>query len=391
MMTAQTPNTQTKTDNYTPITLYEQRINSGDIMPDPLQRDAVRSLDSIYQQIIAQEPQTRSGKSFWPFGKKKNTDTETTVKGLYMYGSVGRGKSMIMDLFYECLPDNLPKMRIHFHAFMIRLHDFMHDRRQSGEARTGSTDKALLQFAEETAAQARVLCFDEFHVTDVADAMLLGRLFTAIFDHGVTVIATSNWPPDRLYEGGLQRELFLPFIALLKTKMNVCELDGEKDYRLEFMRDAGVYFYPLGPAATKKTDALFEALSGGTELHSDQIEVKGRIIDIEKCVPGIARISFSYLCERPLGAEDYLAIAHRYHTLFLDGIPKLNYDRRNEAKRFMNLIDALYESNTRVVFSADAPADKLYLGHDHAFEFERTVSRLMEMQSEDYLAKQDNL
>lgn len=378
-----------KTTKLSPAELYKNHIVDGTLAADPLQESAINALDDIYKNLIQRGDLGFKRKNLFSsiFKQNQKSDEDHHIKGLYLFGSVGRGKSMVMDLFYECLPDDMRKTRIHFHAFMIKLHDFMHDRRKSGEAREGSTDKALLQFAEQTAKEASVLCFDEFHVTDVADAMLLGRLFTAIFDYGVTVIATSNWPPHRLYEGGLQRELFLPFISLLKTKMDVFELDGDTDYRLEFMRDAGVYFYPLGPATDKKTGALFEAISNGQQTTCDEIEVKGRTIEIPTSIPGIARVTFSLLCERPLGAEDYLAIADRYHTIFLDKIPKLNYDRRNEAKRFMNLIDALYEKNIRVVFSADAQADKLYLGHDHAFEFERTVSRLMEMQSEDYLEK----
>ncbi len=378
---AKTPN-NIMTETLSPITLYKKRLSAGDLTQDADQKAAIVALNHIHEQITALDQAAPKG---WSLFKK--AAPKTALRGLYMHGGVGRGKSMLMDLFFDCLPPHIKKKRVHFHEFMISLHDFMHDRRQSGEARTGSTDAALLQFAQKTSSEVSILCFDEFHITDVADAMLLGRLFTALFDDGVTVIATSNWPPDRLYEGGLQRELFLPFIALLQERMDVIALDGEIDYRLQYITNSGVYFSPLGAAAQNKLDTLYNKLTQGIKPQPDKISVKGRTIEIKEVASGIARTDFSTLCERPLGAEDYLSIAKAYHTLFLEKIPKLNYDRRNEAKRLMTLIDALYENNVKLVVSADADPGKLYLGHDHSFEFERTISRLMEMQSTEYIQK----
>lgn len=307
--------------------------------------------------------------------KKKK---RAAVRGLYIWGGVGRGKTMLMDEFFQSLPEGIAKRRVHYHEFMIGVHDEMHKARQKGAG-----DKALLRFAEKTAKAARVLCFDEFHVTDIADAMILGRLFTALFDAGAVCVMTSNWPPDKLYQGGLQRDRFLPFIALLKERMDVVELDGEVDYRLQCLTDTGVYFWPL--AQRGKADDVFTRLTGGAHPVPEELSVKGRTIHVAAAARGVARFTFQQLCERPMGAEDYLAIAHAYHTVFLEGIPKLGYDRRNEAKRLMTLVDTFYDRRVKLVITADAPPDQLYRGHDHEFEFQRTVSRLIEMQGAEYL------
>lgn len=303
-----------------------------------------------------------------------------------MHGGVGRGKSMLMDLFFDSLPPEIKKRRVHFHAFMIDVHDYFHSRREADDFSEG-IDGALPSLASRLAEMSRVLCFDEFHVTDVADAMILGRLFTALLDRGVIIVATSNWEPDRLYEGGLQRDRFLPFIELLKSRLEIVHLDGPVDYRLQALQSEGTYFWPLGEASRQKSDMLFARLTDNAIPQEDSLTVKGRVIPVAQAAKGVARFTFAQLCEQPHGAEDYLAIAQKFHTLFLEQVPTLAYDRRNEAKRLMILIDALYESRTKLVVTADAPADRLYRGHDHEFEFQRTVSRLMEMQSEAYLRK----
>lgn len=367
-----------------PADIYQARVAAGDIKPDPHQETGIESLQRLYTQLCHPDDKPKGFRKFLVFfGRKPRNDSN---KGVYLHGPVGRGKSLIMDLFHDSLPDDMPKRRAHFHAFMISVHDFLHQSRQALENRSGP-DRALLDFAEKLAREVRVLCFDEFHVTDVADAMILSRLFTALLDKGIAVVMTSNWPPDRLYEGGLQRDRFLPFIALLKSRFDVVAIEGPLDYRLRLLEDNGVYHWPLGEGAHDWAHRLFKELSGGAPSEAAILEVKGRVVEVREAARGVARFTFAELCERPVGAEDYLTIARTYHTVFLEGVPKLRYDRRNEAKRLMTLVDALYDSGTRLVVTADAPPEKLYYGTDHAFEFQRTVSRLLEMQSNDWLEK----
>jgi cell division protein ZapE len=266
---------------------------------------------------------------------------------------------------------------------MIEVHDYIHSR-SADDSTKGMVDQALPSLAALIARKARILCFDEFHVVDITDAMILGRLFKILFEHDVIVVATSNWAADDLYKDGLQRDRFLPFIALFKSKVEEIHLDSPHDYRAQTKQIAGTYFTPLNRATQKTMDAVFETLTDGAIADEESFEVKGREIFVREAVGGYARFTFAQLCERPHGAEDYLEIARRYHTVFLEGVPKLSYDRRNEAKRLMNLIDALYERRVRVIISAATKPDKLYAGHDHAYEFERTISLLLEMQSDEY-------
>lgn len=351
-------------------------LSSRGIVADTAQQRALGVLQDLLTQLQA-SVKVRGFRGIFS-GKP------ALVKGVYLYGGVGRGKSMLMDLFYEQLPPSVPKARVHFHEFMIGVHDEWHRSRQMGKSGTGP-DRALFDFADKIAAQTRVLCFDEFHVTDIADAMILGRLFTALLDRGLVVVATSNWPPERLYEGGLQRDRFLPFIALVKERLQMVEVDDGTDYRLRALTVDGVYFWPLGAHTHQRMDQMFAHLSGGAAVVSEKLHVKGRIIPVPFAARGVARFTFAQLCEQALGAEDYLKIAATYHTVFLENIPKLTYDRRNEAKRLMILIDALYDNGIKLIASADAPPENLYRGSDHAFEFQRTVSRLIEMQGSDYL------
>ncbi|MGH1398646.1 MAG: cell division protein ZapE [Alphaproteobacteria bacterium] len=359
-----------------PLQIYQQRLNDGELKPDPVQEIAVSALDRLFHEVIAYKP-----KKGW-FGK-----SDPLPRGVYMYGGVGRGKSMLMDLFHDCLPKAITSRRVHFHEFMIEVHDYIHSRREAEGASQG-IDGALPLFAQRIAERSRVLCFDEFHVVDVADAMILGRLFRCLYELGVVVVSTSNWEPDRLYEGGLQRDRFLPFIELLKERQEVIHLDSPHDYRTQFLAEGGNYFTPLGVDTAARLDEMFAVLTHGGEVHADEISVKGRVIQVRVAAKDVARFSFAELCEAALGAEDYLAVAARYHTIFLEDIPHLK-TKRNEAKRLMNLIDVLYENEVNVVISAAAAPDGLYAGSDHAYEFERTISRLMEMQSVDYIEGQN--
>ncbi len=356
-----------------PLSLYKDRVRQGILKSDPVQERAVVALERLYERLTGK-------KSFFDRLRRREDN-----RGIYMYGGTGRGKSMLMDLFFNTLPDTMSKRRVHFHAFMIEVHDYIHSRQEDGDFDDG-IDGVLPSLASRIAERARVLCFDEFHVTDVADAMILGRLFTALFEKGVVVVATSNWPPDELYTGGLQRDRFLPFIALLKKRMEIMRLEGAVDYRTQLLQSEGSYFWPLGEMTAKRVNELFGRLTDYATLETDHLTVKGRDIPI-MAASGIARVSFAQMCEQPHGAEDYIALAKAFHTVFLENIPSINYDRRNEAKRLMTLIDALYEARTRLVVSADAPPDRLYRGDDHGFEFRRTVSRLLEMQSEAYLKR----
>jgi cell division protein ZapE len=358
----------------TPLQLYKIRLVEGSLYPDPAQEEAMVALDKLYARLTEARPRSFLNK----FQK------QDVVRGLYLYGPVGRGKTVLMDLFFQAIPNHIPKRRVHFHKFMIQVHEYLHRARQNPKHK--NNESALLSFASDIPTECRVLCFDEFHVTDVADAMILGRLFTALMKNGVTIIATSNWPPEKLYEGGLQRDRFLPFIDLLKTRLDIAKVAGPRDYRLKALRENGVFFTPLNEVSKQKAAILIKQLTADVPFVEEKLSVKGHEFSI-RVSRSVARATFEDLCARPLGAGDYLAIANNYPTLFLEDIPLLTPERRNEAKRLMTLIDILYENGTQLIITAQALPEQLYTGHDHAFEFERTVSRLIEMQSADYLAK----
>lgn len=342
---------------------YEGEVAAGRLKKDVRQRHAAEAFDRLHAELTQKKPF---------FARRRK------VRGVYLYGGVGRGKSMLMDMFFDALPPAMPKRRVHFHEFMIETHDWLHERR-AGKA----MDNLLPQYARHVAANAGVLCFDEFHVTDVADAMILSRLFAALLNYGVVVAATSNWPPDRLYEGGLQRQRFLPFIALIKERLEVVFLDSDTDYRGEAVQDLETYLHPLNAGTKAKADKFFQQLSGGKLERVENVCVKGRDIPVQ-AADGVARFTFAQLCEQPHGAEDYLTIADKFHTVFLENIPRLTYDRNNETKRLMTLVDVMYDARRRMVFTAEAPPEKLYTGDRYNFEFDRTISRLREMQSSAY-------
>jgi cell division protein ZapE len=306
-------------------------------------------------------------------------------RGVYLWGGVGRGKSMLMDLAFGAIamPD---KRRVHFHAFMIEVHDRLRVERAK------EAGDPIPPVARAIAEEARLLAFDEMVINNSADAMILSRLFSQLLDLGVTVVTTSNRPPRDLYKDGLNRELFLPFIDLIEKELDVVPLNGPTDYRLERLGSGPTWYVPNGPAATEALkDAFFRLTDYPPEdrehVPSEDIPVHGgRTLHVPKSLKGVGVFSFKRLCGQPRGAADYLAIAHHFHTVMIVGIPTLGPEKRNEAARFVTLIDSLYEHNVKLLASADAEPDDLYPKGDGAFEFERTVSRLIEMQSEDYLA-----
>ncbi len=364
-----------------PLAVYRARRREGHLRHDPGQQLAAEKLQSLHNALRHYEPS--GGAGLWKARLGLARRRTEPPQGLYIFGGVGTGKSMLMDLFFEAAPLER-KRRVHFHAFMQEVQERLHEWRQDA----ANADKAdpLPEIAKTLAKDAWLLCFDEFHVVNIADAMILGRLFETLFERGVVVVATSNWPPDRLYEGGLQRERFQPFIELVKQRLDVLELDGGIDYRQRRLKDITSYHAPLGPKADKALDKAFADLTEGATAAPDRVLFKGREIPVSLAARGVARFSFAELCEEPLGPGDYLAIAGLYHTLVLSGVPQLSEDKRNEARRFMTLIDALYEHRVKLIVAAEAPPERLYPSGDGAVEFQRTVSRLQEMRSADYVS-----
>jgi cell division protein ZapE len=353
---------------------YLQRITQHEIERDLAQQDAVVRLDTLARALSAYRTRRRGIFSIFGGGKSASA----APKGLYIHGGVGRGKTMLMDLFFEQV-DFAPKARLHFHEFMAEAHE------QIRLARKEVPGDPIPLAAAHIAERAGLLCFDELHVTDIADAMILGRLFRVLFARNVVVVATSNALPQDLYRDGLNRQLFLPFIDLIEDHMTVYELDSEKDFRLAKLAGRQLYFAPADERARAQLDEHWLRLTGVAEPASQVLTVKGRALVVPKAAMGVARFEFSDLCECPLGSIDYLQIARSFHTLLIDAIPVLTPDKRNEARRFINLIDALYDNKVGLIASAAAEPDALYLHGEGANLFERTVSRLMEMRTEEYL------
>lgn len=350
------------------VRLYAERVAAERLSPDTAQAAAAERLEALREAI--------SKRRGW-FGL-----SGPAPKGLYLWGAVGRGKSMLMDLFVESLPGSEVR-RVHFHAFMLDQHAFLREAR--AHTRDGQED-LIAQAAKAVAKGIQVLCLDELQITDIADAMLVGRLFAQLLDRGVTLVATSNRAPKDLYKNGLNRQLFLPFIDLIESRLEVLELAAERDYRLERLTEAPVWHTPLGSAADDAMRDAWRRLTVGAKPSPSCIETQGRRWCIACAAAGCARLSFDELCRRPLGPADYLELAEHFHTVLIDQIPRLGPSDREAAARFRTLIDALYEAKTKLVASAAAEPHELYLDGEQAFEFERTASRLAEMRSRDYLA-----
>jgi cell division protein ZapE len=357
----------------TVLTRYNEQLALGEIEADAAQRDVALRLDAL-QSALATTP-NNGGRLKRLFAKPL-----PPPKGLYIFGAVGRGKTMLMDLFFEETVF-APKRRAHFHEFMADVHD------RIGQARQKMPGDPIPHVARAIAEDAILLCFDELHVTDIADAMILGRLFQGLFEAGTVVVATSNAHPSKLYKNGLNRQLFLPFIAMLEAQLDIVSLAAQKDFRLDKLAGAQLYFTPIDATTRAALDTHWNRLTGRHPGKPMTIDVKGRALSVPLASMGVARFNFADLCDQPLGANDYLHLAHAFHTVIIDGIPVIDPGRRDLARRFINMIDAFYDCRTCLIASAEAEPAALYPSGHGADLFERTASRLMEMRSEGYLAR----
>jgi len=362
---------------------YQALVSSGAIEPDAAQAEAAEAFAGLEQQLAGYKPLRKQSLLGRLFADKD----EAPPRGLYVHGDVGRGKTMLMDMFFQ-QSLVVHKRRAHFHEFMAEVHERIYGFRQNiarGEIADGDV---IALTAASIFEQAWLLCFDEFHVTDIADAMILGRLFSKLFELGTVVVATSNVAPEDLYKGGLNRALFVPFIAQIADHMDVLRLDARTDFRLEKLAGVKMWLVPADRAADAALDKAWDRMTGKARCQPRDISIKGRVLHVPCSAQGVARFSFADICEKPLAASDYLRLAHDYHTIMIDRIPVMDYPERNAAKRFIVLIDTLYDNAVKLMASAQADPLSLYLateGHE-ANEFKRTASRLIEMSSESYLA-----
>jgi cell division protein ZapE len=363
---------------------YAELVAEGHLERDAAQEAIVARLDELRLAVADYRVAGRAGPIARFFQSSRASETP---RGLYLYGSVGRGKTMLMDLFFESVPARR-KRRAHFHAFMADVHARVHAWREERKRGVAKGDEPVGQVADALAEEAWLLCFDEFAVNDIADAMILGRLFQALFARGVVVVATSNVEPGDLYRDGLNRALFVPFIDMIRERMEVVRLDSRTDFRLEKLSGAPVWHMPADAGADAALTRAFSRLTGQPRGEPATLHVLGRDVAVPQAAQNVARFSFADLCSQPLGATDFVALANRFDVVLIDAIPVLAAARRNEARRFINLIDALYDNHVKLIASAEGEPDALYEGTDNreAFEFQRTASRLIEMRSDEYLS-----
>ncbi len=361
-----------------PSTRYTNLIEDGRLDSDAGQFDVVKRLDDLARQLDGYElPGPASGLA-WLF---KRGASPAAPRSVYIWGDVGRGKTLVMDLFHDAIAPKT-KRRMHFHGFMQQVHRDIHAyRRDQDKGLIDADADPIASVAASIAAEANVLCLDEFQVRDITDAMILGRLFQALHKAGCVIVATSNIPPDELYRNGLNRNLFEPFIEFIKSRFDIVQLDGPSDYRLDKLAGEEVYFCPLGPGSLARMKLLWRKVTGADDGAPGELQVQGRVLPVPQTARGAAWFTFSALCDEPLGSADYLAIAEAYRIVFIEGVPELGEAQGNAARRFINLIDTLYDAHVRVVISADTPPQGIYRYADTPVEFARTVSRLTEMQS----------
>lgn len=360
-----------------PLQRYQTDLRREGFSHDPAQEHAVNKLQDLYMRLLVRKRGAGGAVGrWWRSLRRERPEPEV---GLYFWGGVGRGKTYLVDTFYDCLPFD-DKMRVHFHRFMQRVHAEL--KRLAGEK------NPLEQVADQLASETCVICFDEFFVTDIADAMILGNLMEALFERGVTLVATSNIVPSRLYENGLQRQRFLPAIALIERYTEVVNVDAGVDYRLRTLQRAELYHHPLGPEADASLRHSFEQLAPEQGKHWERLEVNGRYLTCRCLADDVAWFDFAELCDGPRSQNDYIELARVFHAVLVSGVPAMGAGNDDAARRFINLVDEFYDRNVKLVLAADRPLLELYAGERLAFEFQRTVSRLQEMQSTEYLARE---
>ncbi|MFT7185825.1 MAG: cell division protein ZapE [Pseudohongiellaceae bacterium] len=357
-----------------PLQRYLQDLEKENFVKDAAQKMAVDKLQDLYQRLILDQEEREAKASGWfrKFNKKKSLP----VKGLYFWGGVGRGKTYLMDSFYESLPFE-QKMRVHFHRFMQRVHKEL-------TALENQSDP-LVVVAEKLSSEARIICFDEFFVSDIGDAMILAKLMEELFKHGVSLVCTSNIIPDGLYKNGLQRVRFLPAIELVKQYTEVVNVDGGNDYRLRTLEQAELFHSPLDEAATLNLEKYFKQLAVESSSHDLELDINGRLMKAHRHADDIVWFDFKELCDGPRSQNDYIELAREFHAVIISDVPQMNVDTDDQARRFINLIDEFYDRSVKVIISAEAPIHELYQGGKLSFEFDRTESRLLEMQSHEYL------